>query len=117
MLKKRTLMPCVVFTFSKKRCESNADALASADWTTTSEKSSIQVFYDQAVARLKGTDRDLPQVCAHICGAYGRCAVCMRCSSADWASITVACYPSSRRWLRCYSPKVLSRFAASEMLM
>eukprot|EP00041_Stephanoeca_diplocostata_P002800 m.29742 g.29742 ORF g.29742 m.29742 type:complete len:1321 (-) comp13774_c0_seq2:1735-5697(-) len=62
MLEKQLLQPCVVFTFSKKRCESNADALRGMDLTSTTEKSEIQVFLDASVSRLSGSDRELPQV-------------------------------------------------------
>jgi len=41
MLKERELHPCVIFTFSKKRCEQNADALGSLDLTTAEEKSQV----------------------------------------------------------------------------
>ena len=34
----------------------------SLDLTTAGEKSEIQVFCEKALARLKGTDRELPQV-------------------------------------------------------
>ena len=43
MLDKQGLRPCVVFTFSKKRCESNADSLMSLDLTSSAEKSEVQV--------------------------------------------------------------------------
>eukprot|EP00039_Didymoeca_costata_P013795 m.214980 g.214980 ORF g.214980 m.214980 type:complete len:1254 (+) comp15873_c0_seq10:105-3866(+) len=62
MLAKKELRPCVVFTFSKKRCESNADSLLSMDMTSNAEKSEIHVFIDRALSRLKGSDRNLPQV-------------------------------------------------------
>lgn len=34
MIKKKDLLPAVVFTFSKKRCESNADNLSSESLTS-----------------------------------------------------------------------------------
>ena len=61
-LKKQELLPMVAFCFSKKRCDALADSLSSFDMTTASEKSEIHVFCDRALARLKGTDRELPQV-------------------------------------------------------
>lgn len=39
--------------------------------TTAAEKSEIHVFSEKALARLKGTDRLLPQV-----GAGARCCCC-----------------------------------------
>lgn len=61
-LKKQELLPMVAFCFSKKRCDALADSLNSFDMTTASEKSEIHVFCDRALARLKGSDRELPQV-------------------------------------------------------
>jgi len=61
-LKKYDLLPMVAFCFSKKRCDALADSLQSLDMTTAVEKSEIHIFCDRAMARLKGTDRGLPQV-------------------------------------------------------
>lgn len=62
MLRKKEKLPVVAFTFSRKRCDDNADQLSSLDLTTSSEKSLIHVFIQKSVARLKGPDRNLPQV-------------------------------------------------------
>ena len=62
MLEKKELRPCVVFTFSRKRCETNADSLNSMDLTSSAEKATVHHFVDQSVNRLKGSDRDLPQI-------------------------------------------------------
>ena len=65
-LRKRSLLPVVAFTFSKRRCESNAAALANIELTTGSERSEIQVFVDQSLKRLKG--RNLSVVLAPSAG-------------------------------------------------
>jgi len=52
----------VVFCFSKNYCDRCADALTGTDLTSSSEKSEIRVFCDKAFSRLKGSDRNLPQV-------------------------------------------------------
>ena len=52
----------VVFVFSKKRCDALADNLASLDMTTGAEKAEIHLFCERSLARLKGTDKQLPQV-------------------------------------------------------
>lgn len=52
----------VIFCFSKNRCDKSADNLTGTDLTTSSEKSEIRVFCDKAFSRLKGSDRNLPQV-------------------------------------------------------
>lgn len=77
MLRKKDKMPVVAFTFSKKKIDENAQLLTSVDLTTQSEKSEIHVFFQKCVSRLKGPDRNLPQVsnvtCENIvelCGVY-----------------------------------------------
>ncbi|KAI8621867.1 NUC185 domain-containing protein [Chytriomyces sp. MP71] len=63
LLKKRGLVPVIVFSFSKRKCEEYANALVNLDLTAGSgEKSEIHVFIERSLARLKGTDRQLPQV-------------------------------------------------------
>lgn len=54
-LKKKSLLPVVVFTLSKKRCEENAGSLANLDLCTSSEKSEVHVAIEKALGRLKGT--------------------------------------------------------------
>ena len=55
-LKKSELLPVVVFTFSKKRCEDNASSLSGQDLVTASQKSEIHVTIEKALTRLKGSD-------------------------------------------------------------
>lgn len=52
----------IIFCFSKNRCDKSADNLSGIDLTSSSEKSEIRVFCDKAFSRLKGSDRNLPQV-------------------------------------------------------
>ncbi|KAF7970863.1 hypothetical protein HWV62_22674 [Athelia sp. TMB] len=61
-LRKKSLLPVVVFTFSKKRCEENAATLTNADLCTSVEKSEVHVAIEKALARLKGSDKKLPQI-------------------------------------------------------
>ncbi|KAG5647662.1 hypothetical protein DXG03_008385 [Asterophora parasitica] len=61
-LRKKSLLPVVVFTFSKKRCEENAATLANADLCTSVEKSEVHVAIEKALSRLKGSDKKLPQI-------------------------------------------------------
>ncbi|TCD65475.1 hypothetical protein EIP91_002593 [Steccherinum ochraceum] len=61
-LRKKSLLPVVIFTFSKKRCEENAGTLTNADLCTSVEKSEIHVAIERALARLKEPDRKLPQI-------------------------------------------------------
>uniref|UniRef100_J3RZP7 Helicase SKI2W-like n=1 Tax=Crotalus adamanteus TaxID=8729 RepID=J3RZP7_CROAD len=62
MLRKKDQLPVVAFTFSRNRCDENASMLTTVDLTTTTEKSEIHVFFQKCISRLKGTDRQLPQV-------------------------------------------------------
>jgi len=61
-LKKENLLPAVIFIFSKKRCEENADALSNIDYCSQTEKSAIHMTVERSLARLKQEDRDLPQI-------------------------------------------------------
>ncbi|KAJ7292904.1 ATP-dependent RNA helicase [Mycena rebaudengoi] len=61
-LRKKALLPVVVFTFSKKRCEENAATLTNQDLCTSVEKSEVHVAIEKALARLKGSDKKLPQI-------------------------------------------------------
>ncbi|KAM4696658.1 superkiller complex protein 2 [Rhinophrynus dorsalis] len=61
-LRKRDALPVVVFTFSRTRCEQNAEALSTVDLCTSSEKSEVQTYYTKCLSRLRGGDRQLPQV-------------------------------------------------------
>jgi antiviral helicase SKI2 len=53
-LQKKGLLPVVVFTFSKKKCEENAATLTNADLCTSVEKSEVHVAMEKAFSRLKG---------------------------------------------------------------
>lgn len=62
MLKKKQLLPVVVFVFSKRRCEEYADSIPNTDLTTSTEKSEIHVVIERSLTRLKEVDRELPQL-------------------------------------------------------
>ena len=51
-----------MFTFSKKRCEENAGTLTNIDMCSAKEKSEVHVTIEKALARLKGSDKKLPQI-------------------------------------------------------
>uniref|UniRef100_A0A7S1PGH6 RNA helicase n=1 Tax=Percolomonas cosmopolitus TaxID=63605 RepID=A0A7S1PGH6_9EUKA len=61
-LRKKSLLPVVIFSFSRKKCESLGFGLTSTDLTTGVEKSQIHMFVKDSVSRLTGSDRQLPQV-------------------------------------------------------
>jgi antiviral helicase SKI2 len=54
LLRKKSLLPVVIFTFSKKKCEQNAGTLTNLDLSTAVEKSEIHVMIEKSVMRLKG---------------------------------------------------------------
>ncbi|GAA5799047.1 hypothetical protein HPULCUR_004456 [Helicostylum pulchrum] len=62
MLKAKSLLPVVIFTFSKRRCEEYATGLSKTDLCTSLEKSEIHVFIERSLVRLRGTDKLLPQI-------------------------------------------------------
>lgn len=61
-LRKNTLLPAVIFVFSKKRCEEYAETLAGVNFSNSKESSEIHMFIEKAVSRLKKEDRELPQI-------------------------------------------------------
>jgi len=54
LLRKKELLPVVVFTFSKKRCEENAGSMPNTDLCTSAEKSEVHVIIERSLTRLKG---------------------------------------------------------------
>lgn len=58
-LRKKDLLPTVVFTFSKKRCEEQAATLTNADLCTSVEKSEVHVALGRALGRLSGEFQQL----------------------------------------------------------
>ncbi|GKY96387.1 hypothetical protein MPSEU_000598300 [Mayamaea pseudoterrestris] len=63
-LDRELLTPTVVFSFSQKKCEEIAQMLRSLDLNTAKERSAVQGFCLQAMARLSKNDASLPQVIA-----------------------------------------------------
>ncbi|XDT13354.1 DEAD/DEAH box helicase [Nakaseomyces glabratus] len=61
-LRKKELLPMVVFVFSKKRCEEYADWLDGINFCDAKERSQIHMFIEKSITRLKKEDRDLPQI-------------------------------------------------------
>jgi antiviral helicase SKI2 len=57
LLRKKSLLPVVVFTFSKKKCEQNAGTLTNLELSTAVERSEVHVTIEKAVMRLKGIYR------------------------------------------------------------
>ena len=62
MLQKKELLPAVAFTFSKRKCDENADALSNLDLNSSSERSAVHIFMANSLAKLQGSDAELPQI-------------------------------------------------------
>ncbi|TPX41563.1 hypothetical protein SeMB42_g05518 [Synchytrium endobioticum] len=63
LLRKKELLPVIIFSFSRKKVEEYAEMLSSTDLTSgASEKSEIHLFIERCYENLKGTDKELPQV-------------------------------------------------------
>jgi len=60
-LQKKGLLPVVVFTLSKKKCEENAATLSNVDLCVSAEKSEVHVTIEKALSRLKGGYYVAPQ--------------------------------------------------------
>ena len=54
-LRKEELLPVVIFTLSKKRCEENASTLTNVDLCSAVQKSKVHTQIDEALKRLDGT--------------------------------------------------------------
>ena len=61
-LRKMELLPAVIFTFSKRKCEEYASGLSNVDLMTATEKSQVHVFIERSLRRLSRSDRQLPQI-------------------------------------------------------
>lgn len=59
LLRKKELLPVVVFTFSKKRCEENAASMPNTDMCTAAEKSEVHITIERSLTRLKGAPLSL----------------------------------------------------------
>ena len=62
-LQGESLLPCIVFCFSKRRCDALGDSLLPVlDLTTSAEKAHVQHFCASAFGRLSAGDAALPQL-------------------------------------------------------
>ncbi|XP_064649760.1 superkiller complex protein 2-like [Lineus longissimus] len=62
MLEKKDKLPVIAFTLSRKRIDENTHHLQSVDLTTQKQKAAIHLFCERCIAKLKGSDKKLPQV-------------------------------------------------------
>ncbi|KAJ2558771.1 Antiviral helicase ski2 [Coemansia sp. RSA 1933] len=64
LLRKKNLLPAVVFTFSRKKCEEYAYSLRNQGFLSESARSDVHSVVERSLKRLKPEDRNLPQVLA-----------------------------------------------------
>jgi ATP-dependent RNA helicase DOB1 len=62
LIHENNLSPAIVFSFSKKDCETNAMSLAKMDLTSDEEKELIEKIYNSAIGTLSEEDQQLPQI-------------------------------------------------------
>ncbi|KAK5644373.1 hypothetical protein RI129_005673 [Pyrocoelia pectoralis] len=62
MIMERNFAPVIVFSFSKKDCESYAMQMTKLDFNTTAEKQLVDEVFSNAMDVLSDEDRHLPQV-------------------------------------------------------
>jgi len=62
LIMERELDPCIVFSFSKKDCETYALQMARFDFTSADEKGLIENVFSNALEALAEEDRKLPQI-------------------------------------------------------
>jgi ATP-dependent RNA helicase DOB1 len=62
MIMERHYDPVIVFSFSKRECESHALALSKLDFSTEEEKKLIETIFHNAIDSLSEDDKHLPQV-------------------------------------------------------
>jgi ATP-dependent RNA helicase DOB1 len=62
LIMERDLDPCIVFSFSKKDCETYALQMSKLDFNSEEEKALVVQVYDNALESLGEEDRALPQV-------------------------------------------------------
>jgi ATP-dependent RNA helicase DOB1 len=62
LIHENNLSPAIVFSFSKKDCETNAMSLAKLDLTSDEEKELIEKIYTSAISTLSEEDQLLPQI-------------------------------------------------------
>lgn len=62
LLRKKELLPVVIFTFSKNKCEENAASMPNTDLCNAAERSEIHIVIEKSLTRLKGALSGRPLV-------------------------------------------------------
>lgn len=64
MIQEKNYHPVIVFSFSRRDCESFAMQLSKLDFNTEQERETVNVIFESAIMSLNEEDRDLPQITA-----------------------------------------------------
>ena len=56
------LEPCIVFSFSKRECETYSMSLKNCDFNSENERDSISKIFSNAIDTLAEEDKQLPQI-------------------------------------------------------
>lgn len=62
MIFSKNLYPAIVFSFSKRECESNAMQMSKLDFNSEEEKTLVRDVFNNALESLSPIDRQLPQI-------------------------------------------------------
>jgi len=60
LIASKGLEPCIVFSFSKRECETFAIALKGCDFNVETEKEQIEEIFKNAIGTLSSEDQGLP---------------------------------------------------------
>lgn len=61
-IKERDMLPCIVFSFSRRECEAYASCLKDMDFNTDEEKRMVRTIFTSAINLLSDEDRQLDQI-------------------------------------------------------
>ncbi|VDO73791.1 unnamed protein product [Heligmosomoides polygyrus] len=61
-IKERDMLPCIIFSFSRKECEAYALSLKDMDFNDEEEKKLVREIYNSAIDLLSDEDKKLPQI-------------------------------------------------------
>uniref|UniRef100_A0A915MHF3 Uncharacterized protein n=1 Tax=Meloidogyne javanica TaxID=6303 RepID=A0A915MHF3_MELJA len=58
----RDMLPCIIFSFSRKECEMYATKVKQMDFNSEEEKRAVSLIFDNAIDLLADEDKKLPQI-------------------------------------------------------
>lgn len=61
-IKERDMIPCIIFSFSRRECEAYASQMTNMDFNDEKSKELVKEIYSNAISLLSEEDRKLPQI-------------------------------------------------------